>query len=568
MAIKNQNNTLNNGNITTAPYNYTGGSQPPRDENVIIRELQDLYNSAGITADANVFTQLAQAILHYSVIGNSLIYDIGYTANNIILKPNIYNPTNPDSTSFKLPTTLQAQLLFTFIPILNNTGPVTITISTLCSNIPLKRYENGNKIPLASNNIIIGQVLFIVYDGTDFIIINPSPQSLDGNNVSQFNGRDLRINGKRALIGLSSVDGNQLIINYGQDFVNGTVIEGELTTPSISSHYVRKINISNEGGRLLYQFPDINNVVTTDVYKSGSNYLFRFANNLNPNQIIWNTITNEIESVNTELKLNGFFISRQRNQGTDDVIESYHNFSFNNNTWKQYVGNVSFSRLAPSGNGHIMSCNRWFIDRKYDVTVNTDATMGYQEVFNSATNEYYMTFLNRVRALRAIADPVELDDACNLNTAIKVNSTQKHSYRFYNSVNINLPLSTSTLNFPDTGDSLTPSGQSPMSGGNLFIFTWTGRTFVTITLNYEVTQDNTISRWIFTLLNNGIAQNGITCKTYQQIAGAGIQVAGYSLNMSGFVNAIAGQSLEIQSIFVSGGTSSILSGSSITIQQW
>ena len=50
--------------------------------------------------------------------------------------------------------------------------------------------------------------------------------STDGSNTVSTNGRDFDINGKRALVGCSTADGDVLYINYDSDFAKGVKISG------------------------------------------------------------------------------------------------------------------------------------------------------------------------------------------------------------------------------------------------------------------------------------------------------------------------------------------------------
>ena len=45
-------------------------------------------------------------------------------------------------------------------------------------------------------------------------------------------GRDIKINGKRALVGFSTEDGNKLVLNYDNDYANGVVINGTVSVGS------------------------------------------------------------------------------------------------------------------------------------------------------------------------------------------------------------------------------------------------------------------------------------------------------------------------------------------------
>ena len=61
--------------------------------------------------------------------------------------------------------------------------------------------------------------------------VNGRASSLSVDNIS-LNGRDIIINGKRALVGYNTQDGNKLIINYDNDYGNGVVIKGNVEVPN------------------------------------------------------------------------------------------------------------------------------------------------------------------------------------------------------------------------------------------------------------------------------------------------------------------------------------------------
>ena len=58
--------------------------------------------------------------------------------------------------------------------------------------------------------------------------VNGSASNLSVDNI-HLGGRDILINGKRALVGYNTNDGNKLIINFDTDYGNGVIINGEVT---------------------------------------------------------------------------------------------------------------------------------------------------------------------------------------------------------------------------------------------------------------------------------------------------------------------------------------------------
>ena len=61
--------------------------------------------------------------------------------------------------------------------------------------------------------------------------VNGRASSLSVDNIS-LNGRDIMINGKRALVGFGANDSNDLYINYGNDYGNGVHINGNVDIPN------------------------------------------------------------------------------------------------------------------------------------------------------------------------------------------------------------------------------------------------------------------------------------------------------------------------------------------------
>ena len=61
--------------------------------------------------------------------------------------------------------------------------------------------------------------------------VNGSASNLSVDNI-QLIGRDLKINGKRALVGYNTQDGNKMVINFDNDYGNGVVINGNVDIPN------------------------------------------------------------------------------------------------------------------------------------------------------------------------------------------------------------------------------------------------------------------------------------------------------------------------------------------------
>ena len=61
--------------------------------------------------------------------------------------------------------------------------------------------------------------------------VNGNASNLIVDNI-QLIGRDLKINGKRALVGYNTSDGNKMVINFDNDYGNGVDIYGEVRIPN------------------------------------------------------------------------------------------------------------------------------------------------------------------------------------------------------------------------------------------------------------------------------------------------------------------------------------------------
>ena len=69
------------------------------------------------------------------------------------------------------------------------------------------------------------------HDDSYVQLVNGSASNLTVDNVKLV-GRDILINGKRALVGYNTQDGNNLIINFDHDYGNGVVINGNVDIPN------------------------------------------------------------------------------------------------------------------------------------------------------------------------------------------------------------------------------------------------------------------------------------------------------------------------------------------------
>jgi len=107
----------------------------------------------------------------------------------------------------------------------------------------LKMDGSGTNLPVGAKKLNVTTGQFERYNGTTWAPITSYAKTTgtldqfadgaDGDNIIDTSGRSLRINTKRALVGLSSADGNKLFINYNNDFANGVEIKGETTINSL-----------------------------------------------------------------------------------------------------------------------------------------------------------------------------------------------------------------------------------------------------------------------------------------------------------------------------------------------
>lgn len=69
------------------------------------------------------------------------------------------------------------------------------------------------------------------HDNLYIKLVNGSASNLTVDNI-ELVGRDILINGKRALVGFDNQSGNRLVINYDNDYGNGVVINGRVEIPN------------------------------------------------------------------------------------------------------------------------------------------------------------------------------------------------------------------------------------------------------------------------------------------------------------------------------------------------
>jgi hypothetical protein len=93
----------------------------------------------------------------------------------------------PNAYSITLNATIPAYVAgqqFTFRAINANTGSATLNVNHLGAKL-IKLYRSGSLTTLASGDILAGQVVTVVYDGTQFIMTSPSANTVDSQNLVQ-----------------------------------------------------------------------------------------------------------------------------------------------------------------------------------------------------------------------------------------------------------------------------------------------------------------------------------------------------------------------------------------------
>jgi len=73
---------------------------------------------------------------------------------------------------------------FTFQAINANTGSATLNVNNLGAKL-IKLYRGGSLTTLASGDILAGQIVTVIYDGTQFIMTSPSANTVSSQNLLQ-----------------------------------------------------------------------------------------------------------------------------------------------------------------------------------------------------------------------------------------------------------------------------------------------------------------------------------------------------------------------------------------------
>ena len=169
--------------------------------------------------------------------------------------------------------------------LLNDDGVLT-TSGNLVSqgNLAFENYGNGGKLNANIHNLALhnatgnGQMMTIGNDNRIYVGNPDTPLVLESNTTPEivigrsryqlfhtgnFNpgakldagafsihNRDLRVHGKRALVGHATGDGNHLVINYDRDFANGVLIQGLLRTDTIEAGGKLAFSTAGSGGGL------------------------------------------------------------------------------------------------------------------------------------------------------------------------------------------------------------------------------------------------------------------------------------------------------------------------------
>lgn len=119
----------------------------------------------------------------------------------------------------------------------------TIGMGTGESDVFINNSRSGKYLQLKDNGTLSYDDKLIYHTGN----FNPATK-LDAGYFSISN-RDLKVYGKRALVGHDTADGNHLVINYDRDFAAGVNIQGLLRTESIESSGKLAFSHYGTGGR-------------------------------------------------------------------------------------------------------------------------------------------------------------------------------------------------------------------------------------------------------------------------------------------------------------------------------
>jgi hypothetical protein len=93
----------------------------------------------------------------------------------------------PNAYSITLNATISGYVAgqqFTFRAINANTGAATLNVNNLGAK-PIKLYRSGSLADLISGDILAGQVVTVIYDGTQFIMTSPSANTVSPQNLVQ-----------------------------------------------------------------------------------------------------------------------------------------------------------------------------------------------------------------------------------------------------------------------------------------------------------------------------------------------------------------------------------------------
>lgn len=165
MATRNQDNTMNDANKANYPYedDNRDKQQPASVENNLEREIQYLINSGGLNANTDDLKQITKAISNYAQKGR---FYLASGTNAITLSASTFsNETN--ALPRALPTTLTNGDEYAFIPVANNTGATTLTLSGFFNAIPIRKYVNNSLVNLASGDLKNGVLSRVYYSSVN-----------------------------------------------------------------------------------------------------------------------------------------------------------------------------------------------------------------------------------------------------------------------------------------------------------------------------------------------------------------------------------------------------------------
>lgn len=133
---------------------------------------------------------------------------VGGTANAITLTPS------------PAPTAYSTGQSFVFTPTSSNTAATTVNVSTLGAKT-IKKYLSTSKVDVVANDLVAGFPATIVYDGTDFVLVDNPPNSRGADvasaatvNLDTATGDLVDITGTTTITAITLADGKERTVRF------------------------------------------------------------------------------------------------------------------------------------------------------------------------------------------------------------------------------------------------------------------------------------------------------------------------------------------------------------------